>query len=59
MYNQIGKRDSLTKEQREYRNSYGKVPTERELAQVRAYKHSKNRLVEMGKGLKFKLIEVM
>jgi hypothetical protein len=47
MYNQIGKRDSLTKEQRDYRNNYGKVPTQEELKQVRNYRESKNRLVEM------------
>jgi hypothetical protein len=47
MYNQIGHRDNLTKEQRDYRNRYGKVPTENELKQVRSYRESKNKLVEM------------
>jgi hypothetical protein len=46
MYNQIGKRDRLTREQRAYRERYGKVPTEREMKQVREYRQSKERLVD-------------
>jgi hypothetical protein len=47
MYNQTGRRDRLTKEQKEYRIRYGKLPTQKELEQVREYQRSKNRLVSM------------
>jgi hypothetical protein len=59
MYNQIGKRDSLTKEQRDYRNNYGKIPTPDEMKQIIEYRHSKHRLVEMTRHTKIILIDAI
>jgi hypothetical protein len=44
MNNQKGK---LTAEQRSFLKRYDKIPTKNELKQVRSYKESKNRMVEM------------
>jgi hypothetical protein len=59
MYNQTGRRDNLTKEQREYRDNYGKVPTQNELQQLIEYRHSKHRLVEMARHTKIILIDAL